>query len=100
MKKYMLLYKGPATPPDASHAEWPGWFKKIGDALVDVGSPMINGVALQGDEATRSAAINLNGYSIIQAETADEVMSLVKDHPYLAQGSDAYSIQIFELPRG
>jgi hypothetical protein len=26
MCKFMLLYVGPATPPDASHEGWPDWF--------------------------------------------------------------------------
>jgi ribosomal protein S18 acetylase RimI-like enzyme len=42
MKRFLLLYRGPPTPPDASHEGWPGWFEAIGDALVDLGSPMAN----------------------------------------------------------
>jgi hypothetical protein len=49
MKKYMLLYKGPATPPNASHEKWPAWFDKLGDRLVSIGSPMNNGFALHRD---------------------------------------------------
>ncbi len=99
MKKYMLLYKGPATPPDASHEKWPAWFNGLGDQLVSVGSPMENGFALRRDGSTSGSATNLNGYSIIQATDLATVKSLLKDHPYLAQGSDEFTIEVFELPR-
>lgn len=99
MKKYMLLYKGPATPPDASHDEWPAWFNKVGDQLVDKGSPMAHGVALHRDQAPSDSATNLNGYSIIQVETISDAIRLVKDHPYLSLGNGEYSVEIFELAR-
>jgi hypothetical protein len=99
MKKYMLLYKGPATSANASHEKWPAWFNKLGDQLVSAGSPMDNGLVLYRDGSKGDSATNLNGYSIIQARNINSVKSLVKDHPYLAQGSDDYSIEIFELAR-
>jgi len=34
MKKFMLLYEGPATPAGASHEKWSVWFNKVGDKLV------------------------------------------------------------------
>ena len=99
LKKYMLLYKGPATPPNASHEKWPAWFDKIGDQLVSIGSPMENGWVLHSDGSKGDSATNLNGYSIIQARNINAVESLVKDHPYLAQGSDEFTVEIFELQR-
>ena len=99
MKKYMLLYKGPATAPDASHEGWPAWFGKVGDQLVDVGSPIVRGLALHKDGAPSKDATSLNGYSIIQAETIDDAIRLAKDHPYLSLGKGEYSVEIFELAR-
>jgi hypothetical protein len=99
MKKFMLLYKGPATPPGASHEKWPAWFNKVGDKLADIGSPMDNGLVLHSDGSTNGPVTNLNGYSIIQAENINDVISLVKDHPFLSLGNDEYSVEIFELPK-
>ena len=47
MKKFLLLYQGPATPPDASHEGWPEWFNKLGDKLVDRGLPLAHGRSLR-----------------------------------------------------
>jgi YCII-related domain len=97
MPRFMVLYVGPATPPNASHAGWPAWFETLGDNLVDRGSPLANGVALRGDGSTSGSATQLNGYSIIQADDRDEALGLVQDHPYLAQGRE-YSVEVHSLP--
>jgi hypothetical protein len=39
---------------------------------------------------------HLNGYSVIQADDLDQVLSLVELHPYLRLG-DEYSIEIHSL---
>ncbi|SRR6266516_3743039 len=97
MSRFMVVYVGPPTPPDASHEGWPAWFDKLQDRLVDQGAPLADGRALNGDGSTGSAATCLNGYSIIQAEDINEALGLVKDHPYLAQGR-GYSIEAYLLP--
>jgi hypothetical protein len=79
MNCYLLLYKGPATPPGVSHEGWPEWFAQAGEAVVDRGSPMVNGC------------------SIINAEDRDRVADLLKDHPFLTYGPE-YTIEVFELP--
>jgi hypothetical protein len=97
MMQFLLLYVGPPAPPDPSHEGWPEWFQRIGDALVDVGSPAKNGVVVRGDGSTDDAA-GLNGYSIIQAEGRSEALELLRDHPLLAIGGE-HAIQLFELPK-
>lgn len=98
MKKFILFYNGPPTPPDASHEKWPDWFNKVGDHLVDRGSPMKNGLVLHKDGSTSSLATNFNGYSILQADNIDEALRLLKDHPFLTLGTDEFTVEIFELP--
>jgi hypothetical protein len=97
MPKFMVLYVGPPTPPDASHEGWPEWFAKLGDKLEDRGSPLANGLALHGDGSTGGASTRLNGYSIIRADDLDGALGALKDHPYLAQGRE-YSIEVYLLP--
>ena len=98
MKRFLLLYKGPPTPPDASHQGWPEWFRAIGDALVDLGSPTVNGVVVRADGSTSDDPSGLNGYCVIQAEGRSEALDLVRDHPLWRSG-DEYVIEMFEVPR-
>src|SRR5689334_17022384 len=98
MKQYIILYKGPATSPDASHAGWPEWFSEAGHALVDRGSALVNGLTVLPEGDPVSSTLGVNGYSIVQAENVEELQSLIREHPYLKQGA-GYSIEIFEQPR-
>lgn len=99
MVNYILFYKGPATPPNASHEGWKTWFSKLGGALVDQGSPIVpNSIVMHNDGSTTESAASLNGYSVISAKNKDEALDLIKDHPYLRLGSD-YTIEIFERER-
>jgi hypothetical protein len=98
MKRFLLLYTGPPTPPGASHEGWPEWFRAIGDALVDVGSPARNGVVVHADGSTSDDATGLNGYSVIQAEGRSEALELLRGHPLLALGGD-WVIEMFEVPK-
>jgi hypothetical protein len=98
MKSFILLYNGPTTPPGASHAGWPEWFQRAGDRLVDVGSPMVGGFVVESDGTASDTAAGLNGYSVVRAEDRADLLALVRDHPFLAAGSE-YTIEVFEVPR-
>jgi hypothetical protein len=97
VNSFILLYDGPATPPDAAHEGWPEWFDQAGDKLVDQGSPMVSGFVLHRDGSTSSQAARLNGYSIIRAKDDHDLLDLVRDHPFLTAGPE-YTIEIFEVP--
>jgi hypothetical protein len=96
MKKFLLLYQGPATAPDASHKGWPEWFHKLGEKLVDKGSPLAHGRSLRADGSTGDSTTSLNGYSIIQAEDRGEALGLLHDHPYLSLSKE-HTVEIFEV---
>jgi hypothetical protein len=98
MRRFLLLYNGPPTSLQASHEGWPEWFDKIGDALVDLGSPMANGFAVHGDGSVSENTTRLNGFSMVQAEDRDRVLDLIADHPFVQLGSE-YAIEVFEVPR-
>jgi hypothetical protein len=97
MKKFILLYKGPPTSPNASHEGWPEWFSKIGRNLVDKGSAMFDGFDVYADRSTSKPNEFFNGYSIMQAQNREKVISMLTDHPYLSLGAD-YVVEVYELP--
>lgn len=104
MKKFIILYNGPATPPEEMDAEkrnaimaqWGKWMEKIGDGMVDMGQPMGNGEAVVDDGSSRPA-LQLTGYSIIQAQDMDKAKGLVEDHPFLSDKTGDFSVEVFEL---
>src|SRR5258708_5081482 len=92
MQKYMLLYVAPVSaeqqmnvsPEEMSKAmePWMGWFEKLGDALVDAGTPLGHGL-----HATKSgsseAHSEVSGYSIVQANDLAAAKAMIMDHPHL-----------------
>jgi len=104
MKKFILLYKGPATPMDQMtpemgekiKADWESWMGKVGSALVDMGSPMAKGKAVV-DDGSEGIVTDLNGYSIVEADNLDAAVQLVDGHPFLSDKSGKFSVEVFEL---
>ncbi|PIR69739.1 MAG: hypothetical protein COU47_01490 [Candidatus Niyogibacteria bacterium CG10_big_fil_rev_8_21_14_0_10_46_36] len=105
MKKFILLYKGPATDmkdmseesSKAVMAKWGDWMGKVGSAMVDVGQPMVKqGVSVVDDGSTGTPA-ELNGYTIIQAEDMNDAQALVDGHPFLSDKTGKFSVDIYEL---
>jgi hypothetical protein len=104
MTKYLYLYRGPATPMEEFTPEqgaeqlaaWGEWMGGVGPALTDAGSPFGEGTAV-GDDGSTAKASDLNGYTIVEADSLDAARSLADKHPFLAEGKGRFSIEIFEL---
>ncbi len=104
MAKYLMLYRGPATPmgsftPEQAEeqlAAWGEWMGRIGGALVDPGSPFGARAAVADDGAPAEAS-EQNGYSIVEADGIDGARGLTEGHPFLTEGKGRFVIDIYEL---
>jgi hypothetical protein len=104
MTKFILLYKGPATPMDDITPEqseqimqaWGAWIGNVGSAMVEVGEPFGGRSAVKGDGATGDAS-DLNGYSIVEATDMEAAKALCKGHPFLSDGTASFAVEIYEL---
>jgi hypothetical protein len=106
MSKFILLYNGPATPPEQMNEEkvkaimaaWTAWMEKAGGAVKDMGQPMDPRKAKAVmDDGSTGTPLQLSGYSIIEAEDLDAAAKLVEDHPFLSDKSGKFSVEVFEL---
>ncbi len=104
MSKYLLLYRGPATPmedftPEQSAEQmraWGEWMGKVGSAMVDGGAPF-GARATVSDDGTSPAPSDQNGYTIVEAGSLDGARALTDGHPFLSEGKGRFTIEIFEL---
>ena len=100
MPKYIVLYHSPfpvvdmlksVTPEQMQEGmkEWQAWVEKCGDALVEMGSPLGQGVSMtrSGDSPT-DAKDGVTGYSIVRADTLDDALTLLQGHPHLGWHED------------
>ena len=104
MGKYLLLYRGPATPmeeftPEQSAEQmkaWEAWMGRVGPALVDGGAPFGQRTAVS-DDGTSPAPSDQNGYTIVEAASIDGARALTDGHPFLSEGKGRFTVEIFEL---
>jgi hypothetical protein len=104
VSKYLLLYRGPATPmedftPEQSAEQmkaWGDWMGRVGSALVDGGAPFGQRTAVS-DDGTSPAPSDQNGYTIVEADSIDGARALTDGHPFLSEGKGRFTIDVFEL---
>ena len=74
---------------------WMEWAKKCGDKLVDLGAPLMGGLALTPGGGSAPSDKQVAGYSILQAENMDEARRLLQGHPHLGWNA-ACTIEVHE----
>src|SRR6476661_6612305 len=92
MTSYLVLYRSPTSPeeqmasasPEPAQAgmdAWTAWAGKAGDGIVDLGAP----VTAAGSVGAKSDGGSgfLGGFSILQADSADDLGKLLDSHPHL-----------------
>lgn len=103
MTKYLVLYRAKTTAAEqmaqgtseqaqASMEAWTAWAQKAGDAVVDLGSPL-GVVEAGGDEGDP-----IGGFSILQAESAEDLTATLEGHPHAAWGGTIETLEFLTLP--
>ena len=92
MKKFLVLYKAPASSfekmksatPEQQKAgmdAWMSWGKKSASSIVDMGGPL--GKSLRVTQGGAGPVANdLGGYSVLQAESKEALAESLKGHPH------------------
>jgi hypothetical protein len=106
MKKFLILYRSSVSARDQQTAmtpaqaragmeAWGAWAHRCGPALVEMGAPLAEPVAVAAAPVRATPADHVRGYSMVQAETAELARRLFEGHPHLqAPGA---SIELCEL---
>jgi hypothetical protein len=95
MKKFMFLFKGYTTPTPEIGKAWMDWFAAVGDRMIDSGNPMSNGAEVTPGGVTplELGLDSFTGYSIVNADNADEALQLASTNPMIT------SVVVYELAR-
>jgi len=97
MAKYLITYHGSTLPSDPTVMEqakmaFGQWLQGAGDAVIDPGAP--THMVRQVSADSPAAAVEIGGYSIIEAASLDAVVSLLNTHPFVGRGG---TLQINEI---
>jgi len=83
MTQYVMMYRSPVgyTPTEDTTPRWHAWFAAIGDQLLDMGQPVVNRGSV-GNVST--ATTELGGFSIIEAGSLEEALTIARGCPHLS----------------
>jgi hypothetical protein len=72
---------------------WYKWKEDYPEQVLDLGSPLMNGIELIPEGANTPTTSNVSGFMMIQAENREEAIKLLKASPLYSYGKG----QQFEL---
>lgn len=84
MAKFIYLAHGEMNPNPAFQEAHAKWWASLEGHIVDSGNPLFNGHDVSKDGAVREIGPDASpalGYSIIEADSMDEAVSLLADSP-------------------
>jgi len=91
MSRFVFIYHAPAMPAEVQPSDddakammdaWQAWAGKVGDGLVDFGTPLAGGIRVTKD-GTFPSERQVAGYTIIEAADLDAALELARIHPHL-----------------
>jgi hypothetical protein len=96
MTRFLVTYHGSGMPDPAqmeqAKAAFGQWLQTAASAVAEPGAPLrMVGQVASGEPAP---AAEIGGYSILEAETADDAVALLRSHPFLTRGG---TLQINEV---
>ncbi len=104
MTKFLFVYHAPMTHADAAPADpaemeavtnaWMAWAGRVGEGMLDFGTPLAGGVQVTSNGTTASDQ-DVAGYSLVEAESMDAALAFAEGHPHLSMPG-ACTIEIHE----
>jgi hypothetical protein len=101
MPSYVYVFHGGASPNTKEESErlmaaWGSWMQRVGSALIDPGAPANSSKTVHANgSATEGGGVNpVTGYTIVEAVTFDDAVSLTAGCPIFDAGG---SIEILEM---
>lgn len=93
MTKYLFIYHAPTTPAEAAPVdpaemaavmqEWGAWAAKVGESMVDFGTPLAGGRRVSADGTVTPSTREVVGYTLLEADDLEAALALAKEHPHL-----------------
>lgn len=65
-------------------AAWMAWKAQHDSHILDFGAPLMGGQRLEAGGKWANSANEVSGYSLVQAESAEQLRGMLENHPHLA----------------
>ena len=104
MTTYLVLYRAANSAAEqmsgqdpeqaaAGMEAWMTWAQTAGEAIVDLGAPT---QTVEGVDPGATSFIG--GYSLLQAESLDELKRILEGHPHLGWGGTIEILETLSMP--
>ena len=104
MSKFVLTYHGGAMAETEEEqatvmAAWGTWMEGLGSALKDPGNPAgaSKTIGSDGSVSDGGGSNPVTGYSLIEAGSLDEAVTLAKGNPVLESGGSIEVVEALEM---
>ena len=105
MTNFVLIYTGGTIPESeeeqqAVMAAWGAWYGAMGDAIVDGGNPFSQSKSVNSDGSVNDGPASnppATGYTVISADSLDDAVAKVKDHPHAKHGGQVSVYETFTM---
>jgi hypothetical protein len=101
MATFLVTYHGgPGMPASAEAREqmlaaFQAWAAGVGDAMIDPGAPLGPRKTVSGSGVSDAPAdATLGGYTLISADSLDDAVKAVTDHPFVGRGGTLQVSQV------
>ncbi len=99
MAKFVLMFHGGGAAEEPSREvmdRWMAWFGELGDAVVDMGSPLGASatIASDGTPSPGCGPDPATGYTVIEAANVHDAVVMAKGCPGLSTGG---SVKLYEV---
>jgi hypothetical protein len=92
MANFLITYHGggemPADPTmrEQMMKSFMAWAAGVGDKMIDPGAPLGPARTVTSDGVTDAEPGGVGGYTLLSADSLDDAIELVRDHPFLSRG--------------
>ena len=104
MPQYVIVYLGGDQPvsPEAGKqhmSKYMDWLSSLGDSAVSPANPLKNTSTVNSDgTVTTGGATTMSGYTIIEADSLDDALSVAKKCPFLEIGGSLEVSELMQMP--
>ena len=104
MTNFVLVYTGGTMPESEEKvaqvmAAWGAWYGGMGEAIVDSGNPFSASKSITAEGVTDGPVSSppATGYTVISAESLDEAVAKVGNHPHIQHGGQVSVYETFQM---
>ncbi len=104
MSQYVIVYLGgdpPSSPEEGQQhmSKYMDWLSSLGDSAVSPANPLTDTRTVNSDgTVTSGGKTAMSGYTIIEADTMDAVLSIAKTCPFLDTGGSLEVSELMDMP--